>query len=183
MKTWSLPLDSVTKKTLTVSQAASTYHVPRKTLNDRVKGQVVHGTKPGRDTVLSDKEEEALCSYLIYMAERGFPFTHRTVMVIARAVALRSGKGSRKHFQCQISRLDSQKQEYTRLTQMPQIQKVLSTSCVAVPMEKQKPGTQQSRRNLDVLNKIWDNTFKYVVGIPEDIESYIQERERGGMGS
>ena len=104
-------------------------------------------------------------------------------MAIARAVALCSGKGSRKHFQCQISRLDSQKQEYTRLTQMPQIQKVLSTSCVAVPMEKQKPGTQQSRRNLDVLNKIWDNTFKYVVGIPEDIESYIQERERGGMGS
>lgn len=48
---------------------------------------------------------------------------------------------------------------------------------------KVKPETQKSRRNLDVLNKIWDNTFKYVVGIPEDIESYIPERERGGMGS
>ena len=85
-------LDSVTKRTLTVSQAASTYHVPRRTLDDRVKGQVVHGTKPRRDTVLTDKEEEALCSYLIYMAERGFPLTRRMVMAFAWAVALRSGK-------------------------------------------------------------------------------------------
>ena len=39
----------------------------QKTLDDRVKGQVVHGTNPGIDTVLSPMEEKALCNYLVYM--------------------------------------------------------------------------------------------------------------------
>ena len=40
-------LESVNKKEMTVAQAATTYNVPRKTFNDRVKGWVVHGTNPG----------------------------------------------------------------------------------------------------------------------------------------
>ena len=78
------------------SQAATTYTVPRKTLDDRVKGRVVHGTNPGRDTVLSPTEEKALCNYLFYMAERGFPLTRSMVMAFAWAIAIRSGNGS--HF-------------------------------------------------------------------------------------
>ena len=66
---------AVKSNALTVSQAATTYNVPRKTLDDRVKGRVVHGMNPGRDTVLSPREEKALCNYLVYMAERGFPLT------------------------------------------------------------------------------------------------------------
>ena len=46
-------LKAAEEKSLTVSQAASMYNVPRKTLNDPVKGKVVHGTKPGRSTTLS----------------------------------------------------------------------------------------------------------------------------------
>ena len=53
-------LESVKSKGLTVTQAASTYNVPRKTLDDQVW-----------DTVLSPTEEKALCNYLVYMAERG----------------------------------------------------------------------------------------------------------------
>ena len=89
-------LESVNKKALTVAQAATMYNVPRKMFDDRVKGQVAHGTNPGRDTVLSATEEKALCNYLVYMAERGFPLTHSMVMAFAWAIALRSGKGS--HF-------------------------------------------------------------------------------------
>ena len=68
-------LEAVKSNALTVTQAATTYNVPRKTLDDRVKGRVVHGMNPGRDTVLSPREEKALCNYLVYMAERGFPLT------------------------------------------------------------------------------------------------------------
>ena len=40
-------LESVNMKTLTVVQAATMYNVPRKMLDDWVKGRVVHGTNPG----------------------------------------------------------------------------------------------------------------------------------------
>ena len=74
-------LESVKSKGLTVTQATSTYNVPRKTLDDWVNGRVVHGTNPGWDTVLSPTEEKALCNYLVYMAERGFPLTCTMVML------------------------------------------------------------------------------------------------------
>jgi hypothetical protein len=74
-----------------VSTAAVAFDVPRKTLDDRVKGRVKHGTKPGPDTVLTAGEEDALMSYLIYMAERGFPLTRTVTMAFAWAIAKRSG--------------------------------------------------------------------------------------------
>ena len=57
-----------------------------------MKGKVVHGTKPGRSTILSSEEEEALCNYLLYVAERGFPLTRRMVMAFAWVMAKRNGK-------------------------------------------------------------------------------------------
>jgi hypothetical protein len=80
---------------LTVLQASALYSVPRKTLDDRVKKWVVHGTKTGRGTVLSTEEEKGLCNYFVYMAQREFPLMHRMVMVIVWAISLRSGRGSR----------------------------------------------------------------------------------------
>ena len=88
-------MEAVFKSEMSVSRAAAAFSVPRKTLDDRIKGRVEHGTKPGRSTVLTEQEEKALCSYLIYMAERGFPLTRRMVMAFAWAIALRSGKGDR----------------------------------------------------------------------------------------
>ena len=87
-------LQAVGDKSLTVTQAASSYNVPRKTLDDRVKGKVVHGTNPGRDPILTKEEEEYLCNYLFYMAERGFPLTRRMVMSFAWSIAERAGKAS-----------------------------------------------------------------------------------------
>ena len=88
-------MESVNDKTLTVSQAAVAYSVPRKSLDDRINGRVAHGTKPGANTVLTVEEEKALCTYLIYMAERGFPLTRTMVMAFAWAIAIRSGKAHR----------------------------------------------------------------------------------------
>ena len=51
-----------------VSTAAKAFNVPRTTLDDRIKGRVKHGKKLGPDTVLTEEEEAALMSYLVFMA-------------------------------------------------------------------------------------------------------------------
>ena len=88
-------LEAVTASELTISAAASRFSVPRKTLDDRVKGRVKHGSKPGVSTVLTPTEEEALESYLIYMANRGFPLTRTMVKAFAWSIAKRLGKSGR----------------------------------------------------------------------------------------
>ena len=86
---------AVSSKEMTISAAAKNFSVPRKTLDDRVKGHVVHGRRPGVSTVLTPEEETSLASYLIYMAERGFPLTRTMVKAFAWAIAKRSGKEER----------------------------------------------------------------------------------------
>ena len=83
------------KKGLTVSAAARMCAVPLRTLDDRIKGRVFHGTSPGPSTVLSCDEEASLVSYVFYMEDRGFPLTRCMVIVFAWAIALRIGKDSR----------------------------------------------------------------------------------------
>ena len=65
-------MKAVEKKELTVAAAAIRFKVSRKTLEDRVKGRVKHGTAPGPKTVLTAAEEDALVAYLVHMAECGF---------------------------------------------------------------------------------------------------------------
>ena len=81
---------------LSVSAAASRFSVPRKTLDDRVKGRVKHCSKPGVSTVLSSTEEDALESYLIYMANRGFPLTRTMVKAFAWSITQKFDKAG--HF-------------------------------------------------------------------------------------
>ena len=57
-------LEVVQKSQATVSGAAKQFDVPRKTLDDRVKGRVFHGTKSDHGTVLTSAEEDILCNYL-----------------------------------------------------------------------------------------------------------------------
>ena len=66
--------------------------MPRKTLDDRVKGHVTNGEKPGDKTVLAAEEERSHVQYLIYMADRGFPLTRTMVKALAWAIARRSVK-------------------------------------------------------------------------------------------
>ena len=71
------------------------FEVPQRTLDDRIRGHVVHSSKSGPSTVLSEAEEDALVSCLVYMAERGFPLTRKMVCAFAWAIAIRVGKGDR----------------------------------------------------------------------------------------
>ena len=79
----------------TVSAAAKQHAVQPKTLDDRIRGRVIHGSNPGPSTVLTAREEDALASYLLYMAERGFPLTSNMARAFAWAVSLRSGTSDR----------------------------------------------------------------------------------------
>ena len=67
--------------------------VPRKSLENRVKKRVAHGTKSGPSRVLSDEEEGGLVEYIKYMARGGFPMI---ICAYAWAIAKKSGKSS--HF-------------------------------------------------------------------------------------
>ena len=84
-------IEAVESKDKTISAAAKMFNVPRKTLDDRVKGRVKHGSKPGVSTALTFVQEKSLVNYLLYMAERGFPLTHTMVKAFALAIAKRSG--------------------------------------------------------------------------------------------
>ena len=90
-------MEAVSGGKMNTNAAAKSFGVPRKTLDDRMKGKVRHGTKPGATTVLSMAEEESLANYLVYMAERGFPLTRTMVKAFAWAIAKRAGKSDHFH--------------------------------------------------------------------------------------
>ena len=95
-KTWAdndmvSAMDAVKSGHFTITAAATQFSVPRKTLDDRIKGRVTHGSKPGVSTALTSIEEDSLVSYLIYMANRGFPLTRTMVKAFAWSIAKRCG--------------------------------------------------------------------------------------------
>ena len=83
------------KEGQSVRMASIRCKVPRKTLEARVKGRVEHGCKPGPKTALTKSEEESLVSYLVYIAQRGFPLTRTMVKAFAWAIEKRSGSDNR----------------------------------------------------------------------------------------
>ena len=83
-------MEAVSSGEMTVSASSRVFKVPRKTLDDRIRGNVSHGKKPGRTTILTPEEEESLTQYLLYMAERGFPLTRTMVKAFAWAGPLQS---------------------------------------------------------------------------------------------
>ena len=87
-------MKAVSDKETTITQAAAKkYSVLCKTLDDRIKKKVEHGSRPGPSTVLTKEEEDGLVSYLVYMAQRGFP--RNFTKAFAWAIAVRSGKADR----------------------------------------------------------------------------------------
>ena len=62
------------------------------TLDGRVKGTVIHRTKPGPATVLTPEEKLALMEYIKYSAKRGLPMTKLICKAYAWAIAKCSGR-------------------------------------------------------------------------------------------
>jgi len=87
-------IDSVRNEKMTISAAARKHSVPRKSLDNRIKGRVKHGVKPGPATTLTAEEETALLEYIRYSASRGFPMTKQ----ICKAYAWSIGRASGRNF-------------------------------------------------------------------------------------
>ena len=88
-------IEAVKSKEKSITAASKKFNVPRKTLDDRIKDRVKHGSKPGVCTALTFVQEKSLVHYLLYMAERGFTLTRTMVKAFAWAIAKRSGSASR----------------------------------------------------------------------------------------
>ena len=88
-------INAVEKKEMTIYSAAARSSVPRKTLDNRIKGCVKYSTSPGPVTTLTLEQEEALVSYLSYMADHGYPLTRTMVKAYGWAIAKKSGNGER----------------------------------------------------------------------------------------
>ena len=74
-----------------INRAALDHGVPCTTLKNRLSGRVVHGTKPGPQPYLNDKEERELALFLKDCAAVGYGKTRRDVMSIAQSVAEEKG--------------------------------------------------------------------------------------------
>ena len=90
-------MEAVRTSKMSISVAANRFKVPRKTLDDRLKGRVQHGTHPGVSTVLTVQEENSLINYLLHMAQCGFPLTRTMVKAYAWSMVKRSGTAHRFH--------------------------------------------------------------------------------------
>lgn len=85
-------LSEVRSKKLTPSQAAKIFKVPRKTLTDRLENKVKDNCKAGGGgTILSEENEKSLCTYIEYMATRGFPLTVNQIMMYAWCLDKKEG--------------------------------------------------------------------------------------------
>lgn len=84
--------EAVRSGRLSVSSAAKEYNVPRMTLSDRVNGKIPLNAKMGVKTALTTDEESALCSYISYMANRGFPLSIQQLMGFAWCIAKERGR-------------------------------------------------------------------------------------------
>ena len=74
-----------------INRAALDHGIPRSTLKDRISGRVLHGTKPGPSSYLSEREENYLAVFLKECAAVGYGKARRDVLNIAQSVAEEKG--------------------------------------------------------------------------------------------
>ena len=72
---------------LSIKRAAELHGVPRTTLQDRVKGKVMHGVNPGPQLYLQPDEEKELSCFLTEVAAVGYRRTQKQVKFLAKIVA------------------------------------------------------------------------------------------------
>ena len=75
------------KEGTAILRAAKEHDVPRTTLQDRILGKVVHGTKPGPRPYLEPIEENELSNFLVDTAKAGFGKTRKEVKALVTKVA------------------------------------------------------------------------------------------------
>ena len=69
----------------------------KSTLQDRVKGRVKHGEKPGLNTYLTSAEEEESTSFLTEVAKIGYSKTRKEVKHLVEAVARQKADAEKRN--------------------------------------------------------------------------------------
>ncbi|XP_053382064.1 uncharacterized protein LOC123532137 [Mercenaria mercenaria] len=84
-------ISAVKQNRLNIRKAAAEYHVPKSTLNDRIRGRF-KTTVQGPERQITAEEETGLVQYLLYMANQGFPLTRQMTRAYIQAIVKRSGR-------------------------------------------------------------------------------------------
>ena len=89
-------LTDVRERGISERQAARENNVPRKTLSDRLRNKLKGGDNctMGKPPILTNEQEENLCSYIAYMAQRGFPLTVNQIIMFAWCIDRSCGKSA-----------------------------------------------------------------------------------------
>ncbi|KAH3889299.1 hypothetical protein DPMN_013352 [Dreissena polymorpha] len=83
-------VSAVRQHKMKIRVAAREFNVPRSTLSDHVHGRVGE-TRTGPVSLVNEDEEGALVSYLLYMADHGFPMTRNRTRVYIREIIKQGG--------------------------------------------------------------------------------------------
>ncbi|KAK3612125.1 hypothetical protein CHS0354_031199 [Potamilus streckersoni] len=86
-------VSSVKQKRLTITQAYREFKVPRKTVEDHVKGKVQEKA-PGRSPILTTNEESSMVNYMKYSAQQGFPLTRKIARQYVITIMKQNGRQS-----------------------------------------------------------------------------------------
>lgn len=73
-------------------RVAKEFGIPRSTLGDHIRGQVLPGARSGNPKYLTDVEEAELYRFLVRCASVGYPRTRRDVISIVHNVCNLKGK-------------------------------------------------------------------------------------------
>ena len=73
-------------------RVAEEYGIPRSTLGDHIRGNVLPGARSGNPKYLSDTEEAELYRFLVRCAAVGYPRSRRDVIAIVQRVCDSKGK-------------------------------------------------------------------------------------------
>jgi len=86
---WRLSIEGgkAEQKKPNISRISKKYNVPRSTLQDRISGHVIHGTKPGPRSHLTAEDEKSLATHLIDAANLGYGKTRKKINRWAENVA------------------------------------------------------------------------------------------------
>ena len=79
-------LDAVSRKEMSIREAAERFNVPKSTLGDRASGRIQHGATSGPNKYLTSSEEKELTSFIIRCASIGFPKTRHEVISLVQNI-------------------------------------------------------------------------------------------------
>ena len=85
-------IESVRGGGKSIRDAAVEFNMPKSTLGDGIKGQIVDGTRNGPETLLSKEDEERLAAYLIDVSKKGYGKSKEIIIFMATQMAVKRGK-------------------------------------------------------------------------------------------